>query len=180
MNDKHRLSRTQARPHRPVETPLGGLIRCEQCGSVLATSYTQRQRQRQVYYVCRAGKKQPPVCPQQPLRARDLEDALRERLERRGTATSLPFEQIVHTARYHSGTRRVTVELLDESRFDFALPLPIRRGVQRPRASSPHQPLRITRLMALAIHLNGLVTMGKVETFRELAAAGQVSRARLP
>jgi hypothetical protein len=179
VNAKHHLSRQQARRHGSVETPLGGLLRCGQCGFLLAASFTQRQGQRQVYYVCRAGKKQQPACPQQPLRAGDLEDALRERLERGGTATGASLAQIVRTVSYHSGTRRVRVELLEESRFDFTLPVPVRRGVKRPGSASPQRPLRITRLMALAIHLNGLRATGQVGAFRELAAAGQVSPARL-
>jgi site-specific DNA recombinase len=179
VNDKHRLSRQQMSRHRPVETPLCGLLRCGQCGFVLATSYARRLGQRHVYYLCRAGKKQQPACPQQPLRAHDLEDALRERLERGATATGASFAQVVRTVSYHSSTRRVRVELLDESCFDFTLPIPIRRGVKRQRASSPQRPLRVTRLMALAIHLHGLLATGQVGALRELAAAGQVSPARL-
>jgi hypothetical protein len=38
---------------------------------------------------------------------------------------------------------------------------------------------RISRLMALAIHFEGLVSDGAVRNYRELAEAGQVSRARL-
>src|SRR3954471_10015703 len=72
VNDKHKLSRSQIRRHRRVESPLKGLVRCGHCGLLLATSFTQRQGQWQVYYVCRAGKKQQPVCPQQPVRAEDL------------------------------------------------------------------------------------------------------------
>jgi site-specific DNA recombinase len=179
VTDKHRLSRSQPSRHKKVETPLGGLVRCEQCGFVLTTSYTQRQGQRHVYYLCRAGKKQPPACPQQPLSVRDLEDALRERLERGGSAAGTSFAQAVRTATYHSGTRRVKVELRDENRFDFVLPVPVRRAVKRLQTGARQRPLRITRLMALAIHLNGLVVTGKADTFRELAAAGHVSRARL-
>jgi site-specific DNA recombinase len=179
VNDKHRLSRVQASRHRRVQTPLGGLVRCGQCGFLLTTSFTQRHGQRHVYYVCRAGKKQQPVCPQQPLRVRDLEDALRERLGRRRTDIGFSLEQAVRTATYHSGTQRVMVELRDESRLDFALPVPVRRGVKGVQTGSRQRPLRITRLMAVAIHLNGLVATGKAGTFRELAAAGHVSRARL-
>ena len=113
------------------------------------------------------------------MRAGDLEEALRERLERGGIDTGFSFERLIRTATYHSDTRRVLVELRNESRLDFTLPVPVRRGVKRVRTGSPQRPLRITRLMALAIHLNDLVATGEVGTFRELAAAGRVSRARL-
>ena len=179
VNDKYRLSRAAASRHGKVETPLGGLVRCGQCGFLLTTSFTHRHGQRHVYYVCRRGKKRQPVCPQQPLRARDLEEALRERLERVGTETDVSLQRLVRTASYDSGTRRVLVELRNESRLDFTLPVPVRRGVKRVRTGSRQRPLRITRLMALAIHLNDLVATGKVDTFRQLAATGQVSRARL-
>jgi site-specific DNA recombinase len=179
VNEKYHLGRTPPSRHQKVETPLGGLVRCGQCGFLLTTSFTHRHGQRHVYYVCRRGKKQPPGCPQQPLRARDLEEALQERLQRIATDTDVSLQRLVRTASYHSGTRRVLVELRDESRLDFTLPVPVRRGVKRQRTSYPQRPLRITRLMALAIHLNDLVATGQVSTFRELAAAGCVSRARL-
>jgi hypothetical protein len=179
VNTKHNLSRVETRSHRKVDTAFGGLVRCGQCGARLTPSFTHRHGTRHVYYVCRAGKKQQPSCPQQPLSASDLENALRERWKRGGTGTGFSFEQLALAVTYHSGTRQVTAELPDESRLDFALPVPIRRGVKREQTSSRQRPLRITRLMALAIHLEGLVATGQVRTYRELAAAGQVSRARL-
>jgi hypothetical protein len=60
-------------------------------------------------------------------------------------------------------------------RFRFA-PVCARTGEEAPwRGRTP----RISRLMALAIRFDGLLSEGAVRNHRELAEAGQVSRARL-
>jgi site-specific DNA recombinase len=161
VNAKHKLSRAKIRSNDAVVTPLKGLVRCAQCGALLTTSFTLRQGQRHRYYVCRAGKKQQPICPQQPVRAQDLAESLRERLERRGTVSGLAFEQLIRAVSYHSGARRVSVELQDGNRFEFGLPVPVRPGVRRKKEKI--QPCgrtpRLSRLMALAIHLDGLLSV---------------------
>jgi hypothetical protein len=82
---------------------------------------------------------------------------------------------------YHSGTRRVSIEGQDGTRWECCLPVPVRPGVRRtqPEVPSHGRVPRISRLMALAVHLDGLVAEGKVRSYRELAEIGQVSRARL-
>src|SRR3954468_1436679 len=50
-------------------------------------------------------------------------------------------------------------------------------NARRPR--SPRATPRLSRLMALAIHLEDLVSRGTVRNYRELAEAGHVSHARL-
>src|SRR3954470_7787910 len=117
VNDKHKLSRSQIRRYRRVESPLKGLVRCGHCGALLAASFTSRQGERHLYYVCRGGKKQQPVCPQQPVRAEDLAQSLRERLERRGIAVGFDFEPLLRAVSYHSDTRRVSAELEDAMRW---------------------------------------------------------------
>src|SRR3954470_496157 len=131
VNAKHKLSRAKIRSNDAVVTPLKGLVRCAQCGALLTTSFTLRQGQRHRYYVCRAGKKEQPICPQQPVHADDLAESLRERLERRGTVSGLAFEQLIDAVSYHSGARRVWVELQDGNRFEFGLRVPVRPGVRR-------------------------------------------------
>ena len=73
VHAKHQLSRAKVRCHGTVETRLKGLVSCAHCGGLLAASFTQRHGQRHVYYLCRAGKKRVPVCPQQPVLSLDLE-----------------------------------------------------------------------------------------------------------
>src|SRR4051812_1315249 len=180
VNDKHKLGRGQIRRHRSVESPLKGLVRCGHCGALLAASFSSRQGERHLYYVCRAGKQQP-VCPQRPVRAEDLEQSLRKRLERRGIAAGFDFEPLLRAVSYHSDTRRVSAELEDAMRLDFPLPVPIRPGVRRKGEEAPSEGRtpRISRLMALAICFEDLVSRGTVRNYRELAEAGHVSHARL-
>src|SRR6058998_2347255 len=96
-------------------------------------------------------------------------------------ADSLQLQQLIRSLSYHSGTRRVCVELRDGSRFDYVLPVPVRPGVaaragkQLSRARLP----RISRLLALALRFEGLVDEGVVRNYRELAEVGHVSRPRL-
>ena len=71
-------------------------------------------------------------------------------------ATTVRFE------RYRKGTRRM-VERDDTTPQDA------------PRGRLP----RITRLMALAIHFDGLIQSGAVANYSELARLGNVTRARM-
>ena len=134
-----------------------------------------------MYYVCRAGKKRNPSCPQRPIACLDLDRSLRERLERmRGALPdAVAIQQLLQSVRYDSVTRRVSVELRDGSRFEYLLPLPVRAGVrqseQRVGGRTPH----VSRLVALAIKFQSLVSSGTVRNYRELAELGHVSRPRL-
>jgi hypothetical protein len=183
VNGKLRLSRTVTRSHVKVETWLENLLACAQCGGLLRTSFTRRQGQRHVYYVCRAGKKRNPACPQAPVACLDLDGSLRERLERmRGALPdAVAIQQLLHSVSYDSVTRCVSVELRDGSRFEYLLPLPVRPGVrqseqdQKLGGRTPH----VSRLVALAIKFQSLVSSGTVRNYRELAEVGHVSRPRL-
>ena len=89
------------------------------------------------------------------------------------------IQQLLQYVRYDSVTRRVSVELRDGSRFEYLLPLPVRAGVrqseQRVGGRTPH----VSRLVALAIKFQSLVSSGTVRNYRELAELGHVSRPRL-
>src|SRR3954447_1884738 len=65
--------------------------------------------------------------------------------------------------------------------FGLLLTGSIRPGVRRTGEEAPFggRTPRISRLMALAIRFDGLLSRGAVRNRRELAEAGQVSRARL-
>ena len=93
----------------------------------------------------------------------------------------MQLQQLIRTLSYHSGTRRVSVELRDGARFDYVLPVPVRPGVPArvgKRLSQARLP-RISRLLALALRFEGLLDQGAVRNCRELAEAGHVSRPRL-
>src|SRR3954470_17454745 len=91
------------------------------------------EERRHVYYVCRAGKKRNPACPQAPVACLDLDRSLQDRLERmRGALPdAVAIQQLLQSVSYESVTRRVAVELRDGSRFEYLLPFPVRPGVRR-------------------------------------------------
>ena len=183
VNQKLKLSRTTRRQNARVETLLGGVLTCGQCGTTLKSSFTRRQGEKHVYYVCREGKKQQPACPQRPVASCDLDSSLRERLQDAGRTLddSSDLKHVLRTVSYHSGTRCVSVELRDGSEFDYVLPVPVRGGVQRRRggAKDTGRTPRISRLVALAHRFEALLANGTVQTYRELAELGHVSRPRL-
>jgi hypothetical protein len=61
------------------------------------------------------------------------------------------------------------------------LPVAVRPGMQRKAGEESNRARipRISRLMALAIRFEGLVSAGAVRSYRELAEVGHVSRPRL-
>jgi DNA invertase Pin-like site-specific DNA recombinase len=183
VNNKLKLDRTKTRSNAKVETLLENLVTCGGCGGPLSASFTRRQGDRHVYYICRAGKNRKPVCPQQPVASLDLDESLRERFARMGRTSvdSLQWDQLIRKVSYHSGTRRVSVELRDGSPFDYVLPVPVRPGVQgrAGKRTAPARIPRISRLMALALRFEGLLADGTVRSYRELAEVGHVSRPRL-
>src|SRR4051812_28843058 len=107
-------------------------------------STSRTKAQRHMYYVCRAGKKRNPACPQRPIACLDLDRSLRERLERmRGALPdAVAIQQLLHSVSYDSVTRCVSVELRDGSRFEYLLPLPVRPvcgNLSRTRSSDEHR-----------------------------------------
>jgi hypothetical protein len=87
------------------------------------------------------------------------------------------FERIT----YDSRTREVGVALVDGSRFAYVLPFANRPGVRRrfgEQQAFARVP-RVSRLMALALKFQGLLSEGTVRNHAELAQLGQVSRTRV-
>jgi hypothetical protein len=183
VNGKLKLSRTTRRHNTRVEGLLGGLVTCGQCGAALKASFTRRRGEKHVYYLCRAGKRQQPACRQRPVASCDLDCSLRERLQEAGRRLddSSDLQHVLRTVSYHSGTRCVSVELRDGSEFDYFLPVPVRGGVQRraDEAKDTGRTPRVSRLVALAHRFEALLANGTVQTYRELAELGHVSRPRL-
>ena len=80
-----------------------------------------------------------------------------------------------------SRTREVGVTLTDGSRFAYTLPLAKRPGVRRTfenQASVGRVP-RVSRLMALAVRFNELLSQGTARNHSQLAQLGHASRARV-
>src|SRR4051794_27692406 len=99
VNTRLKLNRVKTRSNARFQTLLENLVTCGECGSLLKAGFTRRQGLRHVYYVCRAGKKREPACPQQPVAAFDLDRSLRERFEHMGRtcADSLQVHQLIRT-----------------------------------------------------------------------------------
>jgi hypothetical protein len=160
-------------------TWLGGLLECGHCGVEMVRLAATRYGRQYSYYGCVKAKKG--GCPQMPVAAQDLEEAVRREVMPRfavayESATGL--KDWVRRVRYDSVTRQVVVMMRDGSQREFVL-----EGVNRPGVPSERGELgrvpRVSRLMALAIKLEGLVASGEVANRAELARLGKISRARL-
>jgi site-specific DNA recombinase len=168
--------------HRKVEALLSGLLYCAQCGERMRNTYSSRQGRRHLYYLCR-NKKADTKCQQQPVAAVDLEPSLMEQLKQRfGCDFDLAFlPNSLERVSYDSRTREVGVTLADASQFAYTLPVAKRPGVRR--TFDEQQALgrvpRVSRLMALALRFNELLSHGAVQNHAELAQLGHVSRARM-
>jgi len=183
VNGNLRLSRTVTRSHVKVESLLENLLACAHCGSLLRTSFTRCQGRRHVYYVCRAGKKQHPGCPQAPVACLDLDRSLHERLERmRGALPdAVAIQQLLQCVTYDSVSRRVfrrtagrkplRIPAADSGSCRCAAD---RTGAEARRTNTARESPR-----GLAIKFQSLVSSGSVRNYRELAEVGHVSRPRL-
>src|SRR5207248_521216 len=174
--------------HRKVEALLSGGLYCAQCGKRMRSTYSSRQGRRHLYYVCRnnyvcRNKKADTKCQQQPVAAVDLETLLMEQLKRSfGCDFDMAFlANSLECASYDSRTREVGVTLADASQFAYTLPVAKRPGWRRTfenQAVLGRVP-RVSRLMALALRFNQLLSRGAVRNDTELAQLGHVSRVRM-
>jgi site-specific DNA recombinase len=167
--------------HGKVEALLSGLLYCAQCGERMRTTYSSRQGRRHLYYECRT-RKGDAKCQQKPVASVDLEPSLLEQLE---PTLGFPCDGILlqrslERVTYDSRTREVRVTLMDRSRFAYTVVLANRSGVRR---TLDEQALgrvpRVSRLMALALKFQGLLSDGTVRNHTELAQIGHVSRTRV-
>ena len=165
--------------HRKQERLLDGLVRCGGCGAAMGFTHTRRQGRRHDYYVCRTGKAR--GCGQRPVGCADLEQSITEQLAASlGTEPGeMRIQQAVERIHWTASNREVRIGLRDGSRLDYFLPRPNRPGVRRSEAAAEGRTPRVSRLLALAIKLEGMVSAGEASSYASLAAAGQVSRARM-
>jgi site-specific DNA recombinase len=163
-----------------VDALLSGLLYCAHCGERMRSAYSSRHGRRHLYYVCR-NKKADPKCQQKPVASVDLEPSLIEQLEPiLGPHCDRIFLQhSLERITWDSRTREVEVTLRDGSRFDYTLPLANRPGVRRRFREELGRVPRVSRLMALALKFQGLLSEGTVRNHAELAQLGHVSRTRV-
>jgi DNA invertase Pin-like site-specific DNA recombinase len=176
------LDRPPGVRHRKVDALLSGLLSCAQCGERMRSAYSSRQGRRHLYYVCRS-KKADPKCQQKPVASVDLEPSLLEQLEPvlGPHCDTIFLQHSLERITYDSRTREVGVALVDGSRLAYTLPLANRPGVRRrfeEQQAFARVP-RVSRLMALALKFQGLLSQGTVRNHAQLAQLGQVTRTRV-
>jgi hypothetical protein len=180
---QHLKGDTRARvPHTKVEALLSGILYCAQCGGRMRNTYSSRQGRRHLYYMCGKGKADA-KCQQQPVAAVDLETSVIQQLEQnfRCHFDRTFLQHSVERISYDSRIHEVGVTLADASQFAYTLPVAKRPGVRR--TFDEQQALgrvpRVSRLMALAVRFNELLSQGAARNHAELAQLGHVSRARM-
>jgi hypothetical protein len=176
------LDRPPGVRHRKVDALLSGRLYCTQCGEPMRSTYSSRQGHRHVYYVCR-NKKADPSCKQKPVASIDLEPSLLEQLEPilGPGCDTLFLQHSLERITYDSRTREVGVTLVDGSQFGYILPLANRPGVRgrfEEQQALGRVP-RVSRLMALALKFQGLLSRGTIRSHADLAQLGHVSRTRV-
>jgi site-specific DNA recombinase len=174
------LNARRAARHGKVEALLSGLLYCAQCGERMRSTYSSGHGRRHLYYVC-GSEKPDSKCKQKPVPSVDLEPSLMEQLEPilGFSCDAILLQRSLERVTYDSRTREVGVTLMDGSRFAYTLRFKNRRGVRgRAREQAGRVP-RVSRLMALAIKFQGLLSEGTVRNHAELAQLGHVSRARV-
>jgi site-specific DNA recombinase len=166
--------------HSKVDGLLSDLLYCAQCGERMRRTYSARQGCHYPYYVCRS-RKSDPKCKQKPVASIDLESSLLEQLEPiLGQHPDRIFlEHSLARVTYDSRTREVEVTLMDGSRFAYTLPVTNRPGVHRELRQESGRVPRVSRLMALALKFQGLLSEGTVRNHADLAQLGHISRTRV-
>jgi site-specific DNA recombinase len=166
--------------HGKVDALLSGLLYCAQCGERMRSASSSRQGRRHTYYICRTHNADS-KCKQKPVASVDLEPSLIEQLKPiLGSCPDTIFLQhSLERVTYDSRTREVGVTLVDGSHFGYTLPLANRPGVRRQFRQEFGRVPRVSRLMALALKFQGLLSEGTVRNHAELAELGHVSRTRV-
>jgi hypothetical protein len=185
VNERLQANSTHLRGkiHGTQHAPLAKLLYCGGCHRLMIATYTTRAGRKHRYYVCRSkcasgiGR-----CPGAHVAAPDLETAVEGWLEPIvGNQLSGPgLEQAIERIVYDGAANHVSTHLRDGTRLEYTLPTPNRGGVRRrvKEATTGRVP-RISRLVALAIKLQGLVREGTLDTFQAAAELGHVTRARM-
>jgi site-specific DNA recombinase len=172
----------RGKAHGRLPAPLAGLLFCAECGRSMQPTFTTRHGRRYKYYSCQAARRnEAKPCSQNPASARDLETSLLRNLEP-ALGRGLNWEAVrksIERVEYEATSRRLAVSFQDGTRLEYTLPVdyPGRRA-DRALGEGGRIP-RVSRLLALAIKFEKLIGEGKVRNYRDVAEAGQISRARM-
>jgi DNA invertase Pin-like site-specific DNA recombinase len=177
-----RSTAQRGKPHRAESAPLSGLTFCIECGSAMRLTHTMQHGRRYQYYSCQTGRRGTEGCSQGPIRAGDLEASLLRALEP-SLGAPLDWNTIrssVERIDCQTTARRVSIQFRDGTRTEYEVPKQTRPGIKvEVKSESGGRIPRVSRLMALAIKLDRTVREGRVRSYRSLAEAGHISRARL-
>ena len=173
----------QGKVHGPQLAPLTGLLYCTECGSAMRPTFTTQHGRRYKYYSCHATRRRTAKpCSQNPAGAKDLETSLLRSLELvlgSGPSWEAVLQSLLRLE-YEGNTRRVSIAFKDGTRMEQTLATGTRPDSRNDAAADSGGRIpRVSRLMALAIKFERLVREGAVQNYRELAEAGQISRARM-
>jgi hypothetical protein len=169
----------RGRTHREQPAPLGRFSFCAECANPMRLTHTTRHGRRYQYYSCRSTGNS--SCSQKPIPAGDLENSLLHDLEPT-LGTNLSWETIrsmVERIECHASAQSISVLFRDGTRSELGMVRPVRPGLKAKASEEAGRVPRVSRLMALAIKFEALVRQGRASSYRALADAGHVSRARL-
>jgi DNA invertase Pin-like site-specific DNA recombinase len=188
---------------------LQGLLECGVCGSRMVVGNTQRKGRRYAYYVClQTQKRGAQACPGQSVAAQRIEAAVVEGVRRAaeqceglGEGMGEGWEKLGRAAQhdilrqmmdrvcYNGRKAEAIVHWCGEpGRALTSLRIQGKASVEPAQAAAePKGPVecagerlpRITRLLALAVRLEGVLGEGTIGSGAELARLGGVSRARI-
>jgi site-specific DNA recombinase len=178
-----RSAAQRGKRHRQQRSPLAGLVLCAECGRPLHCTHTRRHGERYQYYACRTRNAKTP-CTEKPIAAVDLEASLLYGLEPT-LGANVAWDIVrssVERIECRASSQRISIRFRDGTETEFGLKKQIRAGV-RTRTGADDNNMgrvpRVSRLMALAIKFEHLVREGRAASYKVLAEAGHVSRARL-
>lgn len=177
LKPSYRPPKTRTR----TDALLGSLLRCAVCGELMGPASARRHGRVYRYYVCR-GKNESGcgrACGR--VAATDIEASVLRHLEPvLGSDLSRPvLQQALTSVSFDARTGRVSIALRDGSRSEYVMSEAVRPGVRRRQSAPVARTPRITRLMALAIMIDGLAREAAPGAASDLAGAGQVSASRL-
>ena len=169
--------------HGPQLALLTGLLYCSECGSPMRLTFTTRHGRRYKSYSCQATRRKHKKRAPRTRLGKDLETSLLRSLEP-VFGTGLNWEAVLQSLlrlEYEGNTLRASIAFKDGTRMEQRLATLNRPGSRSDAAteSGGGRVPRVSRLMALAIKFERLVREGAVQNYRELADAGQISRARM-
>src|SRR3954469_18553461 len=166
------LPRQRGRTQRRQHTLLTALLSCGRCDGPMVATNTRKNGRSFEYYACAAARhSKDTLCEQRPVATTDLDSSLIRHLEPSlGTELSAPLiQQALERVTYDSESRRIIVFYRDGARSEYILPRAVRRGVRIGATTDTSRVPRISRVMALAIRMDGLFRGGSVGSFCDLA-----------